>query len=140
MQFGFMPRYGTTNPIFILRQLQKKYSARKKNLHYAFVGLELDFDRVPGDAIWWALKKLGIEEWLVKIVQSMYRKVQSCVRINGPFSHDFLVLIELHQGSVLSPLLFIKVLEALFRETRSRYPEELLYIDDLALISKSLKG
>ena len=123
MQFGFMFGCGTTNPIFILTQLQKKYSTKKKNLYYAFVDLELDFDRVLRDAMWWALKKLGVEEWSVKIVQSMYRKAQSCVRINGPFSHDFLVQVELHQGSVLSPLFFIKLLEALFKETKSRYPE-----------------
>ena len=73
MQFGFMLGCGTTNTFFILRQLQKKYSAKKKNLYYVFEDLELAFDRVPRDAIWWALKKLGIEEWLVKTVQSMYR-------------------------------------------------------------------
>ena len=41
---------------------------KKKNLYYAFVDLELDFDRVLRDAMWWALKKLGVEEWSVKIV------------------------------------------------------------------------
>ena len=29
MQLGFMPRSGTTNAIFILRQLQEKYLAKK---------------------------------------------------------------------------------------------------------------
>ena len=29
MQFGFMPRYGTTNAIFVLRKLKKKYLAKK---------------------------------------------------------------------------------------------------------------
>ena len=43
-----------------------------------------------------------------------------------------------HQGSVLSPLLFILVLEALFRELRTGVPWELLYADDLVLISESL--
>ena len=38
---------------------------------------------IPKDDVWWALKKLGIEEWLVKIVQSMYLNVQSCVRVNA---------------------------------------------------------
>lgn len=94
-------------------------------MYYAFVDLELAFDRVPRDALW-ALKKLGIEEWLDKTVQSMYRKARSYVRINGPFSDDFLVQVELHQNSVLSPLLFIIVLAALSKETRSGYSEELL--------------
>ena len=118
-----------------MRQLQKKCSLKKKNLYYAFVDLEQAFDRVPRDAIWRALRKLDVEEWLVNIKQSMYRSAQSRVRINGPFINDFLVQVELHQDSVLSPLLLIIVLEALTRETTSGYPEELLYTEDLALVS-----
>ena len=44
-----------------------------------------------------------------------------------------------HQGSVLSSLLSIIVLEALCREIRSRCPGELLYAD-LALVSGTLEG
>ena len=42
-----------------------------------------------------------------------------------------------HQGSVLSPLLFIIVLEALSREFREGLPMELLYADDLVLMAES---
>ena len=43
------------------------------------------------------------------------------------------------QGSVLSPLLFIIVLEALSREFRSGVPWEDLYADDLVIIAGSLE-
>ena len=75
---------------------------------------------------------------MIRVVQSMYRNTKSQVRINSTFSDDFLVKVGLHQGSVLSPLLFIIVLEALSREIRSGCPEELLYADDLALVSETL--
>ena len=39
----------------------------------------------------------------------------------------------MHQGSVLSPLLFIIVLEALSHEFRTGCPWELLYVDDLLI-------
>ena len=42
-----------------------------------------------------------------------------------------------HQGSVLSPLLFIIVLEALSREFRTGCPWELLYADDLMISAGS---
>jgi hypothetical protein len=47
MQFGFMAGKGTTNAIFIVRQLQEKYLSKKKDLWMAFVNLEKAFDRVP---------------------------------------------------------------------------------------------
>ena len=51
----------------------------------------------------------------------------------GKYSQDFDVNVGVHQGSVLSPLVFIIVLEALSREFRTGVPWELLYADDLAL-------
>ena len=49
------------------------------------------------------------------------------------------VKVGVHQGSVLSPLLFIIVLEALSREFRSGVPWEDLYADDLVIIAESLE-
>ena len=47
--------------------------------------------------------------------------------------------IGVHQGSVLSPLLFIIVLEALSREFLCGVPWEDLYADDLVIIAESLE-
>ena len=47
--------------------------------------------------------------------------------------------VDVHQGLVLSPLLFIIVLEALSREFRSGVPWEDLYADDLVIIAESLE-
>ena len=64
MQFGFMSGCGTTNAIFILRQLQDNYFAKKKNLYTAFVDLEKAFDRASRDVVWWALRRLRIDEFV----------------------------------------------------------------------------
>ena len=47
MQFGFIPGKGTTDAIFIMRQVQEKHQAKKKKLYYAFVDLEKEFDLSP---------------------------------------------------------------------------------------------
>ena len=59
-QFGFIPGRGTTDAIFVVRQLQEKYLAANKRLYMAFIDLEEAFDRVPWKVIWWALWKLGV--------------------------------------------------------------------------------
>ena len=61
-QFGFVPDRGTTDSIFVVRQLQEKYLPVNKRLYMAFLDLEKAFDRVPRKVIWWALRKLGVEE------------------------------------------------------------------------------
>ena len=116
MQFGFMPGRGTTDAIFILRQVQEKYLAKNLPLYFAFIDLEKAFDRVPREVIWWAMRKLGLEEWIINLVKAMYNNATSKVRINGTYSDPFEVKVGVHQGSVLSPLLFLMVLEALSQE------------------------
>ena len=137
MQFGFMPGRGTTDAIFILRQIQEKHLAKQKRLYFAFVDLEKAFYRVPRKVIWWAMRKLGIEEWIVRFVQSMYNNTKSKVRVNNDHSDEFGVKVGIHQGSVLSLLLFIIVLEALSREFHTGAPWELLYADDLVVIAET---
>ena len=97
------------------------------------------FDRVPRKVIWWALRKLGVEEWIVRLVQRMYANAGSRVRVGEGYSEEFEVNVGVHQGSVLSPLLFIIVLEALSREFRSGVPWEDLYADHLVIIAESLE-
>lgn len=47
MQSGFMPSRGTTNSTLIVHQLQEKFIAGNKPLHFVFVDLEKAFDWVP---------------------------------------------------------------------------------------------
>ena len=139
MQCGFMSGRGTTDAIFIVRQLQEKHLAANKPLYMAFFDLEKAFDRVPRDVIWWAMRKLGIDEWLVRLVQSIYKDVRSRVRVGDGYSDEFGVGVGVHQGSVLSRLLFIIVLEALSREFCTGCPWELLYADDLMISAESME-
>ena len=68
----------------------------------------------------------------------MYQNTRSQVRVNNLFSDVFDVQVGVHQGSVLSPLLFIFVLETLSREFRTSCPWKLLYADDLALLADTM--
>ena len=72
----------------------------------------------------------------MSVIRAMYEDATTKVRLNGRESNAFSVRVGVHQGSVLSPLLFIIVLEALSREFREGLPMELLYADDLVLMAE----
>ena len=84
-----MPGRGTTNAILILRQVHEKYLDKHKDLYFAFVDLEKVFDRVPRKVLWWTLRKVGVDEWLIRAIQAMYTNAKSSFPINSQFSSCF---------------------------------------------------
>ena len=75
----------------------------------------------------------------VRLVLGMIANALSQVLVGEGFSKEFEVKVGVHQGSVLSPLLCIIVLEALSHEFRAGVPWEDLYADDLVIIADSLE-
>ena len=138
MQFGFVPGKGTVDAIFMVRQLQEKFLEKRKDLFFTFVDLEKAFDRVPREVVRWALRQLGVEEWLVQTVMTMYERARTVVRTKRGYSTEFEMKVGVHQGSVLSPLLFVAVMEVVTRGgVKEGLPWELLYADDLVLVAQS---
>jgi len=137
MHFVFMKGKGTRNAIFVVRQMQEKFTAKGKKLYFGFVDLEKAFDRVPTELIRWAMHTLGVEEWFVSSIMSMYTGAKTAVRTVYGNSNGFEVKVGMHQGSALSPLLFVVVMEALSREFRIALPRELLYADDMVVIAEA---
>jgi len=68
----------------------------------------------------------------------MYTGAKTVVRTVCGNSKGFEVKVGMHQGSALSPLLFITVTEAISREFKIALPWELLYADHLAETEEQL--
>ena len=56
--------------------------------------VEKAFDYVPQKVIWWGLRKLGVEEWIVRLVQGMYANARSRVSVGKGFSQEFEVILK----------------------------------------------
>ena len=67
--------------LFSVRQLQKKYLAKNKELWMAFVDLEKAFDRVPREVVWWALRYLGVDKWRVSVIRATYEDAITRMRV-----------------------------------------------------------
>ena len=131
--FGFRPGLSTTEPFFALRQLQEKCREKNKDLHMVFVDLEKGFDIIPRYLIWWCLRKKGVPEGYVHIVQDMYRSYKTQVITEKGETECFSIEVGLHQGSALSPLLFIIIMDVLTENIEKDPPWATMFADDPVL-------
>ena len=82
------------------------------------------------------LRWMGVPEAEVRMVEGTYEKTTARVVVGERASDEFGVKIGLRQGSVLSPLLFIAVLDLISRKTVVKDAmTKLLYTDGLALVA-----
>ena len=136
-QFGFMQGKGTTDAIFIVRQMQEKFLEKRKKLYYCFVDLEKAYDRVPRELIYWSLRKKGVPEEMITKVKMLYTEAKTRIRTSKGPTNEFHIKVGLHQGSALSPFLFVTILDAISQHCRIGIPWELLFADDLVIIATS---
>ena len=82
------------------------------------------------------LRWIGVPEAEVRMVEGTYEKTTARVVVGEGASEEFDVKNGLRQGNVLSPLLFIAVLDLISTKTLvTDAMKKLLYADDLALVS-----
>ncbi|KAK3575285.1 hypothetical protein QTP86_023405, partial [Hemibagrus guttatus] len=136
-QYGFMPRKSTTDAIFALRILMEKYRDGQKELHCVFVDLEKAYDRVPREELWYCMRKSGVAEKYVRVVQDMYVRSRTVLRCAVGQTEEFNVEVGLHQGSALSPFLFAIVMDQLSEEVRQESPWTMMFADDIVICSES---
>ena len=63
-----------------------------------------------------------MDGWIVQLAQGMNANTRSYVHVGEEYSEEFEVTVRVHQGFLLSLLLFIIVLGALSGEFRSVVP------------------
>ena len=87
-----------------------------------------------------AMSKKRTPEVLDRSVMSMYDGAITRARVDSDLSEEFEVEVEMHQGSVLSPFLFAVVVDVVTEFASEGALSELLYADDLVLISETIEG
>ena len=135
-QCGFVKGCGTTDAIHAVRLLMEKHRERNKPIHMAFLDLEKAFDRIPHDLIWHAMRSHGVPEVYVQWTQLLYRNVTSAIRGPVGTSPSFTINVGVHQGSALSPLLFVLCMDTVTADLQSPHPWTLLYADDVLLAAE----
>ena len=108
-QAGFRRGFSTIDNIFSLHAMIQKYICRSRGRFYClFVDFKLAFDSIQHEKMWDSLKRKGIPENrnFLKVFQSMYKQLKSCVKIENSLSEFFRCTIGTMQGCISSPIIF----------------------------------
>ena len=107
------------------------------------------FDSVDHDLLWYKLINHGIHGKILKVIQTLYSQLQSCVRVNDNFTDWFSISSGVRQGDNLAPTLFAVFINDLANEINmtqcgvsvsEQMISLLMYADDIILISDSQEG
>jgi len=132
--------------IFIIRQLAEKYFDKNRILYNNFIDFKQAFDSVWQQGLWAVLRNFGVPEELVELLEDLYSKSMSAVRIDGELTKWFRVTMGVRQGCGLSPYLFNLILEAVMNlalkdteiggNINGKMINNLRFADDIDLIAE----
>ena len=132
-QFGFMPGRSTTDAIFILKQAIEKHREGQKNIRVTFIDLEKAYDSIPREEIWRSSRDRHMPEKYIRLIQDMHQGCKTVVRCTAGESNSFGVEVGLHQGSALSPYLFLLLMDMLTEDVRKDVPGSIMFADAIVL-------
>ena len=148
-QAGFRRGRGTTEQIFILRNIVELSIEWNATTYVNFIDFEKAFDSVHQDSLWKIMKYYGIPAKIINMVKLFYKKSECTVLDNGKESAWFQVKTGVKQGCNMSEFLFLLVIDWIMKHslqgnTGIRWQmmtklKDLDFADDLALISSSQK-
>ena len=132
-----MPGKGTTDTMFDLRILMEKYKEGQRELYCVFVDLEKAYDRFPRKELWYCMRKSGLVEKYMRLVQDMYKKSKLVVRCAVGTTEIFKVKVGRHQGSALSPFLFAVIMDRLTDKVKREPAWTMLFADDIVICEET---
>ena len=94
--------------------LQEKHREFGKKLHVVFVDLEKAYDKVPRELIWYSLRRKGVlHKAYINITRDIYAGCKTSVVTSAGKTKGIEIEVGLHQGSALSPLLFVIITDVI---------------------------
>ena len=86
-------------------------------MHINYIDFKKAFDSIHGDSLWKILELYGIPFKYINIFKALYRDSSCCVRTREGNTEMFSILTGVRQGCILSPFLFLIVMDFVMRKT-----------------------
>ena len=110
-QAGFRQDRSCTDQIATLRIIVEQSIEWNSSLYINFVDYEKAFDSVDRETLWKVLRHYGVPKKLVNMIKNSYEGMSCRVIHEGQLTKNFEVMTGVRQGCLLSPFLFILVID-----------------------------
>ena len=142
-QAGFRPGRGTTEQIFMLRNIIEQSIEWKSSLYVNFIDFKKAFDSVHRDSLWLIMRSYGIPSKIVSMVKALYDHFECTVVVARTQRSSLRSKLERNRV-----LLFLLVVDWVMRNTLregntgirwklNTKLEDLDFADDIALLSST---
>ena len=146
-QNGFRKGRSTIDHLSTLTSIVETRKLESKATFAAFVDFRKAYDAIDRTQLFGKLLNLGINGKMYKALESLYKGVKRCVRLNNMHTDWFSVKCGLKQGCPLSPVLFNLYIDDLIRTLSSigvgvklddgSLIAVLAYADDVVVLAES---
>lgn len=93
-------------PLFWVRHHVEKYRKKKKKLYMMFIDLEKAYDQVLREVLKRTLMRIGVTNTYIIMKEDMFDGPCTRIKIMYGETENFMVELEVHQGSALCYYLF----------------------------------
>ena len=121
-QAGFRKGRGCIDQIFALRNIIEQCIEWNVPLYINFIDFKKAFDSVHRESLWKILRAYGIPHKIVTIMRTFYEHFECSVIVENTLAESFPVKSGVRQGCILSPILFLVVIDWVMHKTTSDRP------------------
>ena len=145
-QAGFRQNRSCTDHIATMRIIIEQSLEWQTPLYATFVDFQKAFDSVDRNVIWKLMEHYGFPQKFITIIQQLYENATCQVIHDGKLTEPFFVQTGVRQGCLLSPTIFLLVVDWIMRQattdrrtglqwTFTKQLEDLDFADDISLLS-----
>ena len=149
-QAGFRRNRSCADQIATLRIIVEQSLEWNSPLYVNFIDYEKAFDSVDRETLWKLLRHYGVPEKITNLIRCIYQDMSCKVNHAGQLSESFEVKTGVRQGCLLSPFLFLLVIDWIMKTTTAgrnngiqwtltTQLDDLDFADDLALLSHNCR-